>query len=105
MPEIHIPSIFLTITRNPITALGLPLALGVFSGSITAKVVKGNWYKVNTQYKYQLKSHSDSYSIESACPSWTPPSSSLSSCMAFALRLYAAQYPMFESLMISEYEQ
>ncbi|THV08465.1 TspO/MBR-like protein [Dendrothele bispora CBS 962.96] len=45
MSTIHIPAILLAIPRNPVTALGLPLALGLFSGAGTAKVVRSSWYE------------------------------------------------------------
>ncbi len=41
----YLPSILLEIPRNPVTAVGLPLALGVLSGYPTAKVARGPWYK------------------------------------------------------------
>ncbi|KAH7921827.1 TspO/MBR-related protein [Leucogyrophana mollusca] len=40
-----LPSILLAIPRNSITAVGLPLALGLLSGSHTRRVVQGKWYK------------------------------------------------------------
>ncbi|KJA30208.1 hypothetical protein HYPSUDRAFT_127124 [Hypholoma sublateritium FD-334 SS-4] len=42
--SIHIPNILLAIPRNPITAVGIPLALGFISGSQTSKVSTSNWY-------------------------------------------------------------
>ncbi|KAF8897602.1 TspO/MBR-like protein [Infundibulicybe gibba] len=45
MSNVYIPNILLAIPRNPITAVGLPLAFGILSGSSTAKVVRGKWYK------------------------------------------------------------
>ncbi|KAJ3882889.1 TspO/MBR-related protein [Lentinula edodes] len=44
MSIIYLPNILLSISRNPVTALGFPLALGVLSGTPTAKVVRGPWY-------------------------------------------------------------
>jgi len=44
MSVYYLPSILLSIARNPVTAIGLPLALGTLSGSPTAKVVRGQWY-------------------------------------------------------------
>lgn len=41
-----LPSFLINIPRSPVTALGLPLLLGVLSGSPTGKVVKGPWYNV-----------------------------------------------------------
>jgi len=41
---IFIPNILLSIPRHPVTALGLPLALGMLSGLPTAQVVRGPWY-------------------------------------------------------------
>ncbi|KAK0206677.1 TspO/MBR-related protein [Desarmillaria ectypa] len=45
MSEIYLPAVLLDIPRNTVAAIGLPLCLGFLSGSGTAKVVKGNWYK------------------------------------------------------------
>ncbi|KAF4619812.1 hypothetical protein D9613_005016 [Agrocybe pediades] len=42
--SIHIPNILLTIPRNPVVAVGLPLALGFFSGGDSSKVANSNWY-------------------------------------------------------------
>ncbi|KAH9482717.1 Translocator protein-like protein [Psilocybe cubensis] len=42
--SIHIPNILLAIPRNPVTAVGLPLALGFFSGSHSSQVANSNWY-------------------------------------------------------------
>lgn len=42
----YIPSVLLAIPRNPVTAVGLPLVLGVLSGAGTANAVRGQWYKV-----------------------------------------------------------
>ncbi|KAJ3570210.1 hypothetical protein NP233_g4555 [Leucocoprinus birnbaumii] len=38
MAGLHIPNILLAIPRNPVTAVGLPLALGFLSGSPASKV-------------------------------------------------------------------
>ncbi|KAF9076711.1 TspO/MBR-related protein [Rhodocollybia butyracea] len=38
MSSFHISSVFLSVLRNPVTALGLPLVLGMISGPPTAKV-------------------------------------------------------------------
>ncbi|KAF8826812.1 hypothetical protein HHX47_DHR5000963 [Lentinula edodes] len=46
MSIIYLPNILLSISRNPVTALAFPLALGVLSGTPTAKVVRGPWYNV-----------------------------------------------------------
>ncbi|KAI0702890.1 TspO/MBR-like protein [Cytidiella melzeri] len=35
----------LPVPRNVFTAVGLPLAVGLFSGSRTREIVKGSWYK------------------------------------------------------------
>ncbi|TDL29554.1 TspO/MBR-like protein [Rickenella mellea] len=43
--SVWLPNFLLTIARNPVTALGLPLALGSLSGASTAKVVRGQWYR------------------------------------------------------------
>ncbi|KAF5322301.1 hypothetical protein D9619_000879 [Psilocybe cf. subviscida] len=43
--SIHIPNILLAIPRNPVVAVGLPLALGFLSGTKgTSKVSNSNWY-------------------------------------------------------------
>lgn len=39
-------SLLLFAPRNVFTAVGLPLAIGMYSGSYTAKVTAGRWYKV-----------------------------------------------------------
>ncbi|KIJ56886.1 hypothetical protein M422DRAFT_218667 [Sphaerobolus stellatus SS14] len=44
MPFI-LPGFLLDIPRNPILAIGIPLALGSLSGFPTRKVAKSNWYK------------------------------------------------------------
>ncbi|KAF8913964.1 TspO/MBR-related protein [Gymnopilus junonius] len=40
----HIPNILLAVPRNPVAAVGLPLALGFFSGKPTSDVGASNWY-------------------------------------------------------------
>jgi benzodiazapine receptor len=45
----HIPNILLAIPRNPVTAVGLPLALGFLSASQTSKVANSNWYHVGAR--------------------------------------------------------
>lgn len=52
MSPIYIPSFFLAIPRNSVTAVGLPLGLGILCGSMTAKVVRGEWYKVRSSAIY-----------------------------------------------------
>ncbi|CAA7259829.1 unnamed protein product [Cyclocybe aegerita] len=42
--SVHIPNILLAVPRNPITAVGLPIALGFLSGSPSSKVANSNWY-------------------------------------------------------------
>jgi benzodiazapine receptor len=42
----YLPNILLAIPRNPVTAVGLPLALGFLSGSPASKVENSNWYFV-----------------------------------------------------------
>ncbi|KDQ64586.1 hypothetical protein JAAARDRAFT_28229 [Jaapia argillacea MUCL 33604] len=44
MSFVDLPSLLLAIPRNSITAVGLPLALGVLSGKHTGKVVRSQWY-------------------------------------------------------------
>ena len=39
-------SILLVVPRNVVTAVGLPLAAGFYSGSHTREVVRGAWYNV-----------------------------------------------------------
>ncbi|KAG7096879.1 hypothetical protein E1B28_004285 [Marasmius oreades] len=43
--NIYLPHILLSIPRHPVTALGLPLALGILSASSTKSVVRGQWYR------------------------------------------------------------
>ena len=44
--------VFLSIARNPVTAVGLPLALGTLSGLPSRKATRGYWYQVcNIQHK------------------------------------------------------
>ncbi|KAL0070698.1 hypothetical protein AAF712_001919 [Marasmius tenuissimus] len=43
--NIYIPQILLSIPRNPVTAVGLPLVLGILSGTRTGSVVRGQWYR------------------------------------------------------------
>ncbi|KAH7914194.1 TspO/MBR-related protein [Hygrophoropsis aurantiaca] len=40
-----LPPLLLAIPRNSITAVGLPIALGLFSGHNTKNVVRNHWYK------------------------------------------------------------
>ena len=42
-----LPEFLLDIPRNPVVAVGLPLALGFLSGARTKKVINGIWYKVD----------------------------------------------------------
>jgi hypothetical protein len=42
----YLPNILLAIPRNPVTAVGLPLALGCLSGVPASKVENSNWYYV-----------------------------------------------------------
>lgn len=42
----YLPNILLAIPRNPVTAVGLPLALGCLSGMSASKVENSNWYFV-----------------------------------------------------------
>ena len=46
MSIVHIPNILLAIPRNPVTAMGLPLALGLLSGSLASKEANSKWYRV-----------------------------------------------------------
>lgn len=48
MSGIHIPNILLAIPRNPVTAVGLPLALGYFGGFPASKAVNTAWYHVRS---------------------------------------------------------
>ncbi|RDB22631.1 Virulence protein SSD1 [Hypsizygus marmoreus] len=41
----YLPAILLRIPHNLLTALGLPLAVGMLGGSMTRKVVQGPWYQ------------------------------------------------------------
>ncbi|KAI0773451.1 TspO/MBR-related protein [Irpex lacteus] len=49
----------LPLPRNVYTAIGLPLTVGLFSGSSTSKVVKGNWYKVQSVLPTRTSSKRD----------------------------------------------
>ena len=44
------PTLLLSISRNPVTAIGLPLAAGVLSGLPSRNVVPGQWYRVDMQF-------------------------------------------------------
>ena len=46
MSIVYVPDILLAIPRNPVTALGLPLALGFLSGSPVSKEANSEWYHV-----------------------------------------------------------
>ncbi|KIJ70037.1 hypothetical protein HYDPIDRAFT_104718 [Hydnomerulius pinastri MD-312] len=41
-----LPSLLYAISRNPVTAVGLPVVFGMLSGSRTRKDVRSNWYKI-----------------------------------------------------------
>ena len=41
-------SLLLVVPRNVVTAVGLPLAAGFYSGSHTREVVRGAWYNVRS---------------------------------------------------------
>ncbi|KZS97970.1 TspO/MBR-like protein [Sistotremastrum niveocremeum HHB9708] len=45
MSTFSLPAIFIAIPRNPVLAVGLPLALGTLSGLPTSNVVKTAWYQ------------------------------------------------------------
>jgi len=40
----YLPNILLAIPRNPATAVGLPVTLGLLSGSPSSNVANSNWY-------------------------------------------------------------
>ncbi|KIL68053.1 hypothetical protein M378DRAFT_57765, partial [Amanita muscaria Koide BX008] len=42
---IYLPTLLLTIPRNPVTAVGLPLAIGFARGLINRNGVKGDWFQ------------------------------------------------------------
>lgn len=47
MPEqIYLPTILLSIPRNPVTAVGIPVALGFVRGALIRDNVKGSWFQV-----------------------------------------------------------
>lgn len=74
MAGVYIPNILLAIPRNPITAVGLPLALGFLSGSPASKVANSNWYHVG---QFPLYSYYEDLIItrpESFCASGTASS-------------------------------
>lgn len=39
-------SLLLAVPRNVFTAVGLPLVVGMYSGSYTEKAARGKWYNV-----------------------------------------------------------
>lgn len=86
MPAIYLPNILLTVPRNVVTALGLPLALGMLSGLPTAKVVRGPWYNVRVQFNririLLLKSQA-----EPILSSWSSSKTGIPCGLAFALPL------------------
>ncbi|KIK68068.1 hypothetical protein GYMLUDRAFT_36894 [Collybiopsis luxurians FD-317 M1] len=41
---IYLPNFMFSALRNPVTAVGIPLGLGMLSGLPTSKVVRGPWY-------------------------------------------------------------
>ena len=46
------PPVLLSIARNPVTAVGLPLTSGLLSGFPTKKVVQGAWYNVRPSFPF-----------------------------------------------------
>ncbi|THH32940.1 hypothetical protein EUX98_g1278 [Antrodiella citrinella] len=42
--SVYLPDILLQVPRIPVVAVGLPLALGMLSGTPTRDAVKGTWY-------------------------------------------------------------
>ena len=46
------PPVLLSIARNPVTAVGLPLTSGLLSGFPTKKVVQGAWYNVCLPFSF-----------------------------------------------------
>lgn len=62
------------LPRNIFTTIGLPLAVGLYSGSYTGTVVRGNWYKVCSVY-LRIPVCFDKIGImiplEPVFPSWT----------------------------------
>lgn len=83
MSEIYLPAILLDIPRNTVAAIGLPLCLGILSGSLTAKVVRGDWYKASTFIRlWASQSHQTK---EFAWPARQGASSSLPYRMAIAV--------------------
>lgn len=44
--SVYFPSILLAIPRNPVTALGLPLALGSINAIKTTSFVRAEWFQV-----------------------------------------------------------
>jgi translocator protein len=44
---IQLPQVLLSLSSNPVTAVGLPVIAGMLSGLPTRKVVRGQWYNVS----------------------------------------------------------
>jgi benzodiazapine receptor len=43
--ELYLPNLLLWIPRNPVTAIGIPMCLGLFSGWPSHGTLDGPWYK------------------------------------------------------------
>lgn len=71
MSAIYIPNILLSVARNPITALGLPLGLGLLSGYPSGQVARSGWYEVRTFLRTILARSYEAQNL--ATPPGRPP--------------------------------
>jgi hypothetical protein len=70
MPEqIYLPTILLSIPRNPVTAVGLPVALGFVRGAFSRDNVKGSWFQVSRRRPFT--SGILTRPTEALCSIWT----------------------------------
>jgi hypothetical protein len=44
--HVELPPLLLRLTSSPVTAVGLPIIVGMLSGLPTRRVVRGHWYNV-----------------------------------------------------------
>ena len=69
--SIHIPNILLAVPRNPVVAVGLPLALGFISGKPTSDVAASNWYAVRgiaVSYNFRKLIYPQQLKTPPGCP-------------------------------------
>lgn len=84
--SIHLPNVLLSIARYPITAVGLPLALGLYSGLSTSKIVRSLWYQVNTS-ALSIDSAPQRSRPGLANPTWAASARDLPACLASTLHV------------------